>query len=97
MGLSPSVDGGESWTPLRDGLDHGVIIKAFDGVLYAKRGNDMNSPSPLLRQSTVDSRIRFIRNMPAFGKIGPGNKVRTINRNRYPARSVHDRAGSDYR
>ena len=76
-GFVTSVDGGESWTPLRDGLDHGVIIKAFDGVLYAKRGNDMNSPSPLLRQSTVDSRIRFIRNMPAFGKIGPGNKVRT--------------------
>ena len=69
-GFVTSVDGGESWTPLRDGLDHGVIIKAFDGVLYAKRGNDMNSPSPLLRQSTVDSRIRFIRNMPAFGKIG---------------------------
>ena len=75
-GFVTSVDGGESWTPLRDSLDHGVIIKAFDGVLYAKRGNNMNSPSPLLRQSTVDSRIRFIRNMPAFGKIGPGNKVR---------------------
>ena len=77
MGLSPSVDGGESWTPLRGGLDPGVIIKAFDGVLYAKRGNNMNSPSPLLRLFTEDSRIKFIRDMPAFGKVGPGSTVRT--------------------
>ena len=38
-GFVTSVDGGESWTPLRGGIDPGVIIKAFDGVLYAKRGN----------------------------------------------------------
>ena len=76
-GFVTSVDGGESWTPLPGGIDHGVIIKAFDGVLYVKRGNQMNSPSPLCRLSTEDSRIKFIRNMPAFGKVGPGNTVRT--------------------
>ena len=74
-GFVTSVDGGESWTPLRGGLDAGVIIKAFDGVLYAKRGNNMNSPSPLLRLSTEDSRIKFIRDMPAFGHVGRGNTV----------------------
>ena len=76
-GFVTSVDGGESWTPLPGGIDHSVIIKAFDGVLYVKRGNQMNSPSPLCRLSTEDSRIKFIRNMPAFGKVGPGNTVRT--------------------
>ena len=76
-GFVTSVDGGESWTPLPRDIDHGVFIKAFDGVLYVKRGNQMNSPSPLCRLSTEDSRIKFIRNMPAFGKVGPGNTVRT--------------------
>ena len=74
-GFVTSVDGGESWTPLPGDIDHGVFIKAFDGVLYVKRGNQMNSPSPLCRLSTEDSRIKFIRDMPAFGKVGPGNTV----------------------
>ena len=75
-GFVTSVDGGESWTPLPGGIDDGVFIKAFDGVLYVKKGNDMNSPSPLLRLSTEDHIPKFIPGMPAFGKIGPGNTVR---------------------
>ena len=76
-GFVTSVDGGESWTPLPRDIDHGVFIKAFDGVLYVKRGNQMNSPSPLCRLSTEDSRIKFIRNMPAFEKVNLQNTVRT--------------------
>ena len=76
-GFVTSVDGGESWTPLPRDIDHGVFVKAFDGVLYVKRGNQMNSPSPLCRLSIEDSRVKFIRDMPAFGKVGPGNTVRT--------------------
>ena len=74
-GFVTSVDGGESWTPLPRDIDAGVIIKAFDGVLYGKRGNQMTSPSPLCRLSTEDGRIKFIRDMPGFGHVGPGNKV----------------------
>ena len=74
-GFVTSVDRGESWTPLPRDIDAGVIIKAFDGVLYGKRGNQMNSPSPLCRLSTEDGRIKFIREMPGFGHVGPGNKV----------------------
>lgn len=76
-GFVTSVDGGESWTPLPGGIDQGVIIKAFDGVLYVKRGNQMNSSSPLLHLSIEDNSVKFIRNMPAFRKVGPGNTVRT--------------------
>ena len=76
-GFVTSVDGGESWTPLSSDIDHGVIIKAFDGVLYVKRGNQMNSPSPLCRFSTEDSRIKFSRNMPGFEHVGPGNTIGT--------------------
>ena len=74
-GFVTSVDGGESWTPLPGGIDDGVFIKAFDGVLYVKKGNDMNSPSPLLRLPTEDHIPKFIPGMPAFRKIGPGNTV----------------------
>ena len=74
-GFVTSVDGGESWTPLPSDIDAGVIIKAFDGVLYVKRGNQMNSPSPLCRLFIEDSPVKFIRDMPAFGKVGPGNTV----------------------
>ncbi len=74
-GFVTSVDGGESWTPLPRDIDAGIIIKAFDGVLYGKRGNQMNSPSPLFRLSTEDGRIKFIPDMPGFGHVGPGNKV----------------------
>ena len=74
-GFVTSVDGGESWTPLPGDIDAGVIIKAYDGVLYAKRGNQMNSPSPLCRLSIEDSRVKFIRDMPAFGHVGRGNTV----------------------
>ena len=74
-GFVASVDGGESWTPLPGDIDAGVIIKAYDGVLYAKRGNQMNSPSPLCRLSIEDSRVKLIRDMPAFGHVGRGNTV----------------------
>ena len=37
-GFVTSVDGGESWTPLRGSLDHGVIIKAFDGGALCEEG-----------------------------------------------------------
>ena len=74
-GFVTSVDGGESWTPLPSDIDAGAIIKAYDGVLYAKRGNQMNSPSPLCRLSIEDSRVKFIRDMPAFGHVGRGNTV----------------------
>ena len=76
-GFVTSVDGGESWIPLPGGIDHGVIIKAFDGVLYVKKGNDMNSPSPLLRLPTEDHIPKFIRDMPAFGK-GDSRKTARI-------------------
>ena len=70
-GFVTSVDGGESWTPLPGGIDHGVITKAFDDVLYVKRGNNMNSPSPIARLSTEDTIPKFIPDMPAFGEVGP--------------------------
>ena len=76
-GFVTSVDSGESWIPLPGGIDHGVIIKAFDGVLYVKKGNDMNSPSPLLRLPTEDHIPKFIRDMPAFGK-GDSRKTARI-------------------
>ena len=76
-GFVTSVDGGESWTPLPGGIDHGVFIKAYDGVLYVKSGNNMNSPSPLLRLPTEDHIPKFIPGMPAFGKAGQGNRVQT--------------------
>ena len=74
-GFVTSVDGGESWTPLPGGIDDGVFLKAFDGVLYVKKGNDMNSPSPLLRLPTEDHIPKFIPGMPAFGKVRPGKTV----------------------
>ena len=70
-GFVTSIDGGESWTPLPGGIDHGVITKAFDDVLYVKRGNNMNSPSPIARLSTEDTIPKFIPDMPAFGEVGP--------------------------
>ena len=70
-GFVTSIDGGESWTPLPGGIDHGVITKAFDDVLYVKRGNQMNSPSPITRLSTEDTIPKFIPDMPAFGEVGP--------------------------
>ena len=74
-GFVTSIDGGESWTPLPGGIDHGVVIKAYDDVLYVKRGNQMNSPSPIARLSTEDTIPKFIPDMPAFGKVGPGNTM----------------------
>lgn len=68
-GFVASTDGGESWTPLPRGIDGGVFIKTFDGVLYVKRGNQMNSPSPLCRLSTEDHSIEFIKDMPAFENV----------------------------
>ena len=72
-GFVTSTDGGESWTPLPRGIDHGVFIEAFDDALYIKRGNQMNSPSPLCRLSTEDHSIAFIDDMPAFGRTDSQN------------------------
>lgn len=68
-GFVSSTDRGESWTPLPGGIDHGVIIKAFGGVLYVKRGNQMNTPSPIARLSTEDNSLTFILDMPAFENV----------------------------
>ena len=68
-----STDAGESWTPLPGGLDHGVFIEAFDGALYVKKANHMNTPSPLLLLSTEDHSTAFIKGMPAFKNINSHN------------------------
>ena len=64
-----STDGGESWTPLPSGIDGGVLIEAFDDTLYVKRGNQMASPSPIVRLSTEDNSMAFIDGMPGFESI----------------------------
>ena len=74
-GFVTSVDRGESWTPLPGGIDDGVFIQAYDDVLYVKRGNSMNSPSPIVRLSTENHIPKFISGMPAFGQVGRGNTV----------------------
>ncbi|MDE0468098.1 MAG: sigma-70 family RNA polymerase sigma factor [Candidatus Poribacteria bacterium] len=84
-GFVTSIDGGESWTPLpsgidhgvfaRGGIDHGVFVKAYDDSLYVKRGNQMNSLSPIARLSTEDTIPKFIPDMPAFAEVDPGNTV----------------------
>ncbi|MYA57554.1 sigma-70 family RNA polymerase sigma factor [Candidatus Poribacteria bacterium] len=68
-GFVTSTDAGESWTPLPRGIDHGVFIKVFDGVLYVKRVNQMNSPSPIAHLSTEDNSLTFISGMPAFENV----------------------------
>ena len=76
-----STDSGESWAPLPGGLDHGVFIEAFDGALYVKRANHMNTPSPLLLLSTEDHSTAFIKGMPAFKSINsqdPGEEIGKI-------------------
>ena len=76
-----STDSGESWAPLPGGLDHGVFIEAFDGALYVKRANHMNTPSPLLLLSTEDHSTAFIKGMPAFKNINsqnPGEEIGKI-------------------
>ena len=65
-GFVTSIDGGESWMPLPRDLDHGVFIAAFDDTLYVKRGNNMTSSSPLLRLSTEDNSLKFIRRHARF-------------------------------
>ena len=77
-GFVCSTDAGESWVPLPGGLDHGVFIKAFDGALYVKRANHMNTPSPLLRLSTENHRTAFIEDMPAFENINSQNRGEEI-------------------
>ena len=74
-GFVTSVDGGESWTPLPRDIDAGVFVKAYDGVLYVKRGNQMNSPSPIVRLPTENHIPKFIPRMPAFGQVGQGNTI----------------------
>ena len=68
-GFVSSTDKGESWTPLPSGIDAGMSIEGFDSVLYVKRGNQMNSPSPVARLSTEDHSLKFIEGMPAFENI----------------------------
>ena len=68
-GFVSSVDGGESWTPLPGEIDAGVIIEAFNETLYVKRGNHMNTPSPLCHLSAEDHSLQFIDGMPAFKRV----------------------------
>ena len=68
-GFVSSTDRGESWTPLPSGIDAGVVIQAFDETLYVKRGNQMNSPSPIARLSPEDNSLTFILDMPAFENV----------------------------
>ncbi|MCG9132866.1 hypothetical protein J5I95_14400, partial [Candidatus Poribacteria bacterium] len=57
-GFVTSTDGGESWTRLPRGIDDGVVFTAaFDDNVYVKRGNNMNSRSPLLRLSTENNSL----------------------------------------
>ena len=70
-----STDGGESWMPLPRDIDYGVFIAAFDDSVYVKRGNNMNSRSPLLRLSTENNRLNFIPGMPGFEEGNQQNKV----------------------
>ena len=71
-----STDGGESWTRLPRDIDNDVFFTAaFDDKVYMKRGNNMNSRSPLLRLSTENNRLNFIPGMPGFGRDNLQNKV----------------------
>ena len=76
-GFVTSTDGGESWTPLSKDIDQGVFIAAFDDNVYAKKGNAMNLPSPLLRLSTENNRLDFNPGMPGFEGGNSGNTVQT--------------------
>ncbi len=69
-----STDGGESWA-LLPRIDDSVLIAAFDGNIYLKKGQNMNLPSPLLRLSTEDNSLNFIPGMPGFEGDNSGNKV----------------------
>ena len=73
-GFVTSTDGGESWTPLPRGIDQGISIAAFDDNVYVKRGNNMNSRSPLLRLSTENNRLNVIPSMPGFETDNLQNK-----------------------
>ena len=79
-GFVTSTDGGESWIPLPSGIDQGVFIEAFDDTLYVKRGNHMNTPSPVCRLSTEDNSLKFIPGMPAFESTNSHNKGEEISK-----------------
>ena len=79
-GFVSSTDGGESWTPLPRGIDHGVIVETFDDTLYVKRGNHMNTPSPIARLSTEDNSLTFIPGMPAFESVTSQKMDEEMNR-----------------
>ena len=70
-----STDGGESWTLLPRDIDYGVFIAVFDDNVYLKRGDNMNSHSPLLRLSTENNRLNSIPGMPDFEGDNQHNKV----------------------
>ena len=70
-----STDGGESWTLLPSDIDGSGLIAAFDDSVYVKKGNNMNSGSPLLRLSTENNSLKFIPGMPGFEGGNSGNKV----------------------
>ena len=79
-GFISSTDRGESWMPLPSEIDHGVIIEAFDDTLYVKRGNHMNTPSPIARLSTEDNSLTFIPGMPAFESVTSQNMDEEMNK-----------------
>ncbi|MDE0682778.1 MAG: hypothetical protein OXI63_07685, partial [Candidatus Poribacteria bacterium] len=71
-----STDGGESWTLLPK-IDDSVLIAAFDGNIYLKKGQNMNLPSPLLRLSTENNGLELIPDMPGFEGSNSSNTVQT--------------------
>ena len=79
-GFVSSTDEGESWMPIPREIDHGVIIEAFDDTLYVKRGNHMNTPSPIARLSTEDNSLTFIPGMPAFESVTSQKMDEEMNR-----------------
>ncbi len=75
-GFVTSTDGGESWKPLRY-IGQDVLIAAFDDSVYVKKGNAMNSRSPLLRLSTEDNSLKFTSGMPGFEGGNSSDTVQT--------------------
>ena len=97
-GFVTSTDGGESWTPLPRGIDQGVFIEVFDDILYVKRGNHMNSPSPICRLSTDDNSLKFIPDMPGFksgNSHNGGDKIGEILTEAFTDKFKQDMAGQD--
>ncbi len=79
-GFVSSTDRGESWTPLPSEIDAGVIIRAFNETLYVKRGNHMDTPSPICHLSIEDHSLQFIDGMPGFEIVKSHKRDEEINK-----------------